>query len=285
MRPSRFLPTLTFALVLAADIVALSRTPARASSATPACSIQAASEAATKAGLEIDAGLTQVPVNAVACGPFFGSGSQGMGAIIAVPTGCGYSVGWVVFRLEGDQWKLRFHEANGILQVQLVQRFDGGADIKTTQGYPRKNDPICFPSRMRSAVWHWNGQTFAPGPYTITEVKPATPGGAARHLYAFASPSRNILCLLGDEERAYSLTVTPPRSVSLRPNGRFSVCSGRRCVGSGKFGGVPTLRYGQQDSYAGYLCRSKQAGVTCVYESSGKGFLIGRSGVTRVGPR
>jgi hypothetical protein len=65
------------------------------------------------------------------------------------------------------------------------------------------------------------------------------------------------------------------------PNGR--VCSGRRCIGTGKFGSTPTLAYGQKDLYAGYLCRSRQAGTTCVYASTGKGFLINRSGVTKVG--
>ncbi len=301
MRRSRtlFLPAL--GLVLAAGVVAVTHAPARASAAAPACSRAAASEAATAAGLEVDVGLTQVPINAVLCGPFFGSGSQGMGAIIAVPTGCGYSVGWVVFRLEGDQWRLRFHEGNGILKMQLVQRSDGGADIKTTQGFPRRNDPFCFPSRMHSAVWHWNGTTFARGPYTVTEVKPAKTASPRR----FRSPSGNLACEFGGGGIAgvQCVSVKPARFAFLyHARGapwKVGVCNSyaaghgpSTCLFSVKIfsdgtriTSAPVLKYGKQSVGsglgAGVTCSSAQAGITCRIRS-GLGFLISRAGIKQL---
>ena len=47
--------------------------------------------------------------------------------------------------------------------------------------------------------------------------------------------------------------------------------------------GVPTLGYGQQNVYGGNRCRSQPTGITCTDVRYGKGFLINRDGVTRVG--
>jgi hypothetical protein len=115
-------------------------------------------------------------------------------------------------------------------------------------------------------------------------TKANSSAGRTVHLYSFVSPSRNIVCNLGDEGNAWCATVKPPRSVLLRPGGRISVCNGRGCVGNSGLATAPVLAYGQQDVYAGYRCTSRQSGVTCVNIRSGKGFLINSSGVTRVGP-
>jgi hypothetical protein len=108
--------------------------------------------------------------------------------------------------------------------------------------------------------------------------------GTTVHLYSFVSPSRNIVCNLGDEENAWCATVKPPRSVLLHPNGSISVRNGREGADSSGLATVPVLAYGQQDVYAGYRCRSAQVGVTCTNIKSRRGFLISRSGVKRVGP-
>ena len=235
----------------------------------------------------------------MACGPFFGAGSQGMGAVIAVPTGCGYSVGWAVFRLEGDQWKLKFHEGNGILKMQLVQRSDGGADIRTTQGYPRRNDPFCFPSRMRSAIWHWNGATFVAGPYTVTEVKPTTTSGRYRH---FRSPNRNLACEFGGGQVSDvdCVTIKPPRFASLfhakNSPWKVEICHGYSrpdnpggCLFSVKIfsdgsriSAAPVLQYGQKavgtGLGAGITCTSATTGITCRLRS-GLGFVMSNAGI------
>ncbi len=127
------------------------------------------------------------------------------------PTGCSFSIDWAVFRLDGETWRLAFHWGNGILRMQSVPRLGRGADIQTTQGYPRNSDPLCFPSRMRSAVWHWNGSTFVAGPWTVTETKAKTV--YYRHL---RSPNGNIACEFGGGGIAgvECVTVKPARASS-----------------------------------------------------------------------
>jgi len=112
---------------------------------------------------------------------------------------------------------------------------------------------------------------------------PKSGGGATLHLYVFDSPSRNIHCRLGDEGLANCQTVKPPLSVHLTYNGHISVCRGTRCIGTGR-STAPTLGYGKKDAFGGYRCRSEKVGVTCTGAKSGKGFLINRAGVKRVGP-
>jgi hypothetical protein len=149
----------------------------------------------------------------------------------------------------------------------------------TIPAAPKANQHECLGRAGSLYVYEPAGaHANAPAPTSTT--------GATVHVYQFASPSRNIWCALGEEGKAHCLTRQPPRAVSLSPNGQFSVCTGTtNCVGpSGFSSSVPTLRYGQQDLYGLYRCRSQQAGVTCVYAKSGKGFLINRAGVTKVGP-
>ena len=100
----------------------------------------------------------------------------------------------------------------------------------------------------------------------------------------FRSPSHNLQCILGDEELAYCESLHPPHNVSLSHTGKLRTCRGARCVCSSNCSVVslPTLRYGEQDVYAGYRCLSLRAGVRCTVVRSGKGFLISRSGVRRV---
>jgi hypothetical protein len=115
------------------------------------------------------------------------------------------------------------------------------------------------------------------------------------HLHQFRSPSGNILCSLGDEDRAYCLTWYPPRSVSVDFRGKLRTCTGsRNCTGpcvpgshlSGcVYGKVPVLAYGQQDEYSLYSCVSRTTGVTCTVArgaATGKGFRIAKAGITRV---
>jgi hypothetical protein len=78
----------------------------------------------------------------------------------------------------------------------------------------------------------------------------------------------------------------PPRSVGLSLNGRLQICRGLKCVGNPGEGDVPPIRllpYGKSSTVGRFRCRSQRIGVTCVVIRTGKGFLINRSGVTRVG--
>ena len=211
------------------------------------------------------------------CGAFVGPGSQAM-VIATTPGTCGLN-GWAVLSFTGGDWQLVGSPHIGwTFAVTAV-----GPDIRETAPVPTgKFQCPLNNGTPRSRIWHWDGTHLVAGPWKqVTPPKSST--GATLHLYVFASPSRNILCRLGDEDLATCLTVKPPRSVHMSRNGHLNVCGGTRCIGTGRFGAVPRLGYGKKDAYAGYLCRSQKVGVTCTDTKSGKGFLISKSGVRRVG--
>jgi hypothetical protein len=237
------------------------------------CSARAADELVKRLGLS-DPEVAN-PVFKLLCGAFTGPGSQTMVASLSGPGNTGM-IDWVVFRSLGGEWQLlmKRHQAAVLTAA--------GSDIREKVWIFRPGDSRCCPSGgTRARIWHWDGTRLVAGPWK--QVTPPKSGGATLHLREFVSPSRNIFCSLGDEGRAYCLTVKPPRSVDLSPNGHISVCRGTRCIGTGRFGSSPTLGYGKKDAFAGYICRSKKVGVTCTVATSGKGFLINRSGVSRVG--
>jgi hypothetical protein len=248
------------------------------SSAAGSCSIAAASEAATAAHFLVDPGLGRTPINSVICGPFVGPRSQAMAATVAVPTGCGFSIGWAVFRFSGGVWELVMKQYNGVLKLRAV-----GSDIRATQGYPRRGDPHCSPSRTRSRIWHWNGSKFVAGPWKVSSTGPKTV-----HLFYIRSPSHNLWCDIGDEGKAYCVSKNLPHSATLTLTGTLRICNGRRCVGNYKlFRSGPVLGYGEKDVQAGYSCASMKKGITCTViagTGKGKGFLINAARITKVGP-
>jgi hypothetical protein len=223
------------------------------------------------------------PVNAVLCGGVLGPGSKTM--VVSLASG-GTSVpfeGWAVFRLAGAEWQLVLRQNNG------AQISAAGNDIRETRGVSRPGDPRCCPSGGTEArLWHWNGTRFGASPWR--QATRAKPGPTTVHLFYINSPSRNIWCDVGDEDMVFCVSRTLPHSATLRIDGTVRICSGRRCVGSTKPfkpGGDPILEYGQQDVQSAYSCKSEQVGITCTVRSGrarGKGFLINRDGVTRVGP-
>ena len=148
-----------------------------------------------------------------------------------------------------------------------------GGDIEESQGVYRAGDSRCCPSGSRSRIWHWNGSRLVAGAWQ-----------KAVHLYYFVSPSRNIWCGVGDEDIAYCTSRERPHSAILRTNGTVTICRGARCVSARNYTpGVPVLRYGQTDEQDPFRCRSEVSGVTCTVSPSGKGFLIDKDGVRRVG--
>jgi hypothetical protein len=216
------------------------------------------------------------PVGEVLCGSFTGAGSEAMAITITAPT-CWGMQRWAVFSFTGGAWQLVLNQHRFIFPLAAV-----GSDIKETSPVFRPGDPHCLPSGGKQArVWHWDGTRLVAGPWKkAAKAKPKT-----LHVYSFRSPSHNLLCLLGDEEKAYCSSLQPPHSVSLTHNGKLRICRGARCVCSVNCSvvSVPTLGYGKQDVYAGFRCLSLRAGVRCTGVRSGKGFLISRSGVRRVG--
>jgi hypothetical protein len=240
-----------------------------------ACSKETAAQVMTQAKIGVDVLTGRTPIQQVLCGPFLGPGSSGMVASVAIPS-CGLSIGWAVFRFDGTDWQLVVRQDHGAFLSKV------GSDIRETIGVLRPGDAHCFPSAERSRVWHWNGTALAAGPWRLKELT------VTRHLFYFASPSRNIYCSQGDEDEVRCATRTPRRAARLRIDGRVAVCNGPRCSrNEGIFNGAPVLAYGQSNDQSVYLCTSRRDGVTCVVNrpgrARGKGFRINRAGVTRVG--
>lgn len=99
----------------------------------------------------------------------------------------------------------------------------------------------------------------------------------------FLSPSGNISCEV-DFHRAgltqvFCQTVSPARSVTMGVAGKFTTCTGERCLGNPGTG-TPTLAYGRVTGVGPFSCESAATGVTCL--AGGRGFRISASGMTPV---
>jgi hypothetical protein len=255
------------------------RAAAPATTSAAGCTSAAASQAATAAGFDVDPGLHRTPINSVICGPFFGAGSEGMAAIVPVPAGCGFSIGWGVFRLVGSAWQLVMQQHNGVLKLESQARADGGADIRTTQGYPRRYDAPCSPSRMRSRVWHWNGTAFVASAWTVQLLS----------VDFFTPKPLSAYCGMTDSPTAHVVDCTafkPPHAVDMNGNGRFKACHGigQHCINCGcSPPDARPLKYGQHVDVGRFRCESLHAGVRCTVTKTGKGFLLTRTTTVRVG--
>ena len=216
------------------------------------------------------------PVRQVLCGAFMGPGSEAMAVTIGAPT-CWPIQHWAIFGLRGGAWQL-LAEIPAYLIPPLTAV---GNDIREETAVRRAGDPRCLPSGGTHArLWHWDGTTFVAGAWT--QVK-----AAAKEAFAvFYSPSRNLICTMGDDAQFVGVgcqSYKPPHTASLTAAGRVKTCRGIRCIGDP--GDVPktTLGYGRQLTIGRFRCRSAPTGITCIVIRTGKGFLISRTGVTRVG--
>src|SRR4051812_19223491 len=103
----------------------------------------------------------------------------------------------------------------------------------------------------------------------------------------FHSPSGNIQCELDVDEqgtptRAYCQTAKPARAATLDRRGRVRSCRGISCLGNGPETAF-TLRYGRTTRLGPFACTSRESGMRCVVSRTGRGFVIAKSGVRRVG--
>jgi hypothetical protein len=220
------------------------------------------------------------PVHQLLCGPFTGPGSQAMAVAIQAPT-CWPVQHWAVFTFSAGSWRL-VHEQPAYLHPPLVR---AGSGIRETTAVQRPGDSRCNPSGgKRSRIWRWNGSRLVAGPWK-------TEGERSSSMAAFFSPSRNLFCTMGDhgQRRGAVICVSrkPEHRVGMGLDGRLDICRGAGCIGNpGVADPQPTprlLAYGRQKTVGRFRCRSEVAGVTCVVSRTGKGFLINRDGVTRVG--
>lgn len=220
------------------------------------------------------------PIGQVLCGPFTGAGSQAMAVTVLAPT-CWGVQNWAVFTFSGGSWRLVLDQP-AYLHPPLVRVGNG---IRETTAVQRPGDPRCFPSGgKRSRLWRWNGSRLVAGPWQQV-------GEDNSNRAAFFSPSRNLFCSIGDHGarggavNCYSRN--PEHRVGMGLDGRLHICRGVGCIGNaGIDDPQPTprlLSYGRQITVGRFRCRSEASGITCVVIRSGRGFLINRDGVTRVG--
>lgn len=269
-----------------AAILAFSVTAAAAPSATKRegsttagrCSKAAARTIVEQLGLN-DQNVAN-PVYKVLCGSFTGPGSQTM-VVSLWGEGNSGVVEWVVFRWIGGTWQFLMKQpAPGSLTA-------AGPDIRQTLSIYRPSDPRCCPTGgTKSRLWHWNGARFVAGPWKReTAGEPKARG--------FDSPSLNINCGMFDQtgyRYVRCQSRVPPQVAMLYPSGRVTICrnpsNGSNVCSLGDRGENPIeiLPYGRQIAVGQFRCLSLEIGVKCTVIGSGKGFLINRDGVSRVGP-
>lgn len=225
---------------------------------------------------DLNSFLLQDPVRQVLCGPFMGPGSEAMAVTIGAPT-CWPIQQWAIFGVVGGDWRLL-----ETIPAYLIPPLTAvGNDIREETAVQRAGDPRCLPTGGTHArLWHWNGTKFVAGAWT--QVKP----GAPERFAVFRSPSRNLICTMGDDAQFVGVgcqSYKPPHRVDLTAAGRVTICRGVRCIGDPGDVTVTTLGYGRQKVIGRFRCRSSQAGITCVVIRTGRGFLISRSGAKRVG--
>jgi len=126
------------------------------------------------------------------------------------------------------------------------------------------------------------GSTGSSTARTTGTLSPQTPTGTE-----FLSPSRNISCEIdyvvapSSLTSALCLTISPPRSVTLKQDSTLTECTGVQCL-SNAGEGTPTLQYGMSISLGPFTCLSSPSGVRCTL-ANGDGFLISSARTTPLG--
>lgn len=71
--------------------------------------------------------------------------------------GCGFSIGWAVYRADHGKWQRVFLTNSGALLAK------DGSRIRAWEGVLGPNDAHCFPSGWKARYWHWNGKRLVAG--------------------------------------------------------------------------------------------------------------------------
>jgi hypothetical protein len=120
--------------------------------------------------------------------------------------------------------------------------------------------------------------------FTVTLTASGAPTSLT--MARFVSPSRNLFCEMADGDARGSYVHCQskrlPHSVRMTPTGRLKLCPGVRCLGDPATN-TRVLGYTQRITAGRFQCISQHAGVTCTVIRSGKGFLIDKTRVHRVG--
>jgi hypothetical protein len=211
-----------------------------------------------------------------------GPGSQAMAVTIGAPTCWGIQQ-WAILGVQDGAWKLL--ETIPAFLIPPLRAV--GHDIREEAAVRRTGDSRCNPTGGTHArLWHWDGTRFGAGPWQQVQKPQATP----RQGRVFRSPSGNIRCSLSDVRGAHvnCWSVESPKRVQMDAGGRLTICRGRiPCLESGcgcvEGFDFPKLAYGRSIAFAPFRCTSLMSGVRCTVTSSGRGFLISRAALTRIG--
>lgn len=227
------------------------------------------------------------PVAQVLCGPFTGPGSEAMAITITAPT-CWAIQNWAVLSFTGGVWRLVLRQPAYLIPPLVAV----GSDIRETTAVFRPGDPRCIPTGGSHArVWQWDGARLVAGPWkqvTKGKTEPRKPA-------VFRSLSGNIRCSMfdwggSDRPGVNCSSLRSPQRVRMDADGRLKICRGTRCIDSGSVCGCdeaslfPRVGYGRTITFQPFRCTSLRSGVRCTVIRTGKGFLINRAGVRRVGP-
>jgi hypothetical protein len=204
-----------------------------------------------------------------------------MAVTFAAPT-CWPVQGWAVYRRSGSAWKLVLAR-RGVFIFPLAVV---GSDIRETEPVFRPGDPRCLPSGGRHArIWHWSGKRLVAGAWKVISAGPKTV-----HLDTFLSPDRRVGCTINPPPNEVVWCATNPPGphvhfAELQRSPAVTICdrSPTDFCTQNAITKAPVLRLGQQDELHGFRCFSLRSGVKCIVIRSGKGFLINRKGVHRVG--
>jgi hypothetical protein len=103
----------------------------------------------------------------------------------------------------------------------------------------------------------------------------------------FYSPSKNISCEIDNNfgtsavTSALCLTLSPPKSVTLKADSSLTECTGVNCLSNAGVN-TPTVAYGQTITLGPFTCASSTAGMKCTL-ANGDGFLISSTATTALG--
>jgi hypothetical protein len=225
------------------------------------------------------------------CGEFLGPGIEAM-VDRALPATCGGYAGWAVFRHEADgSWQLVFKERDGQWELNAV-----GNDLEEVDKILGPREPRCLDARTtKTRIWHWNGQQFVAGPWT---VHLSGPSGAFDARWGRSG----VLCFVADNPK---LEPPPPGSVyhngatcvtgnsrhsqqaDLYPSGRVKTCRVHRptksCAGSycGCDENIPQIHANEEVVVGRYTCQVRKHSVKC-FNEAGQGFVINQKRIKRL---
>ena len=275
-----------FLISLALLLVALPAAGATASTNTGECNQDTALKL-IKENPGLDPFAPAIVVGQVLCGEFLGPGSKAM-VIPIVPSTCGGYFGWSVFSRLGDgSWQFVWQYKNGQKDLVAV-----GADIEETVGILGPREPRCVGEKStKTRIWHWDGQQFVAGPWTV-HLK------SGLSAFLASGPGFALPCLIGDVPTSSyggasckSGKVVGKRiytqKAEVRPNGRVSIC---KKYGLKSCGGAPCGCYeeyikvlpGEQVVSGRFTCRVLPSGVNCI-AVAGSGFFMNENKVRRLG--